>query len=160
MKAVGRYTGKIYDKDERKKARECYVFITDKQAEDLNYISLLHEKINKVCDDCPGCPISRIYGKGLKEETVVNEERLKVGDIVRHFKSEYCYFKGEYIYKILAIAQHTETKEKLVVYQALYSNEESGVNYDIYARPYEMFMSEVDHDKYPEYHQKYRFEKI
>lgn len=86
-------------------------------------------------------------------------ERLKVGDIVQHFKREHVEDKSHYLYKILGFAEHTETGEKLVVYQALYKNN-NGVNYGIYCRPYEMFMGEVDHEKYPNYTQKYRFELV
>lgn len=83
------------------------------------------------------------------------ERDIKVGDIVKHFKREWVsQDTAEYLYKILAFASHTETGEKLVIYQALYAP------YKTCARPYEMFMSEVDHEKYPEAQQKYRFEVV
>ena len=79
---------------------------------------------------------------------------IQVGDIVQHFKREWVSDKtSEYLYKVLAFAQHTETGERLVIYQALYAP------FKICARPLEMFMSEVDRDKYPDVSQKYRFEK-
>jgi hypothetical protein len=89
---------------------------------------------------------------------------IQIGDVVQHFKRETVdtstiETKNLYLYKILHVATHTETKEKLVIYQAMYSNEKMGVDYGIYARPYDMFMSEVDHEKYPNIKQKYRFEK-
>ena len=88
------------------------------------------------------------------------EDRLKVNDIVQHFKRETLGNPGQiYLYKILAIAQHTESKERLVIYQALYENDAMDVHFGVYARPYNMFMSEVDRKKYPNIKQKYRFEK-
>ena len=61
---------------------------------------------------------------------------MHMGDIVRHFKRETVENPTtEYLYKILAFAEHTETGEKLVVYQALYAP------FKICARPYAMFMS-------------------
>ena len=76
-------------------------------------------------------------------------KELKVGDTYRHFKG--------FIAKVITIATHTETGEMLVVYECTNSeNHKAG----IYARPMEMFLSEVDHNKYPDVKQKYRFELI
>lgn len=80
---------------------------------------------------------------------------IQVGDIVQHFKREWVSQEtSEYLYKVLAVAHHTENGEKLVIYQALYAP------FKICARPYDMFMSEVDRVKYPDIRQKYRFEKV
>lgn len=86
---------------------------------------------------------------------------IKVGDIVQHFKREVLFDKNNqlYLYKILEIAEHTETGEKLVIYQALYDSDAMSIHFDVFARPFDMFMSEVDRDKYPDIKQKYRFEK-
>ena len=86
---------------------------------------------------------------------------ISVGDIVQHFKRETLSNPGNlYLYKILAFAEHTETKETLVIYQALYKDESKNIDHTIFARPYDMFMSEVDHNKYPNIKQQYRFEKF
>ena len=92
-------------------------------------------------------------------EPEAEEEELKrdiyVGDIVQHFKREWVSSDtSEYLYKVLAFAQHTETGERLVIYHALYAP------FKVCARPYDMFMSEVDREKYPDIRQKYRFEKV
>ena len=90
----------------------------------------------------------------LPEETVPVRD-IRPGDIVQHFKREWVSADtSEYLYKVLAFAVHTETGERLVIYQALYAP------FKICARPYSMFMSEVDKDKYPTASQRYRFEKI
>ena len=69
----------------------------------------------------------------------------------------YKHFKGT-LYKIVAVGHHSETKEKLVVYYDL--SGKNSTEHDPCIRPLQMFMSEVDHDKYPKVMQKYRFEKV
>lgn len=89
-----------------------------------------------------------------KEVSLIQRDIL-VGDIVQHFKREWVSADtSEYLYKVLAFAQHTETEEKLVIYQEMYAP------FMVCARPYAMFMGKVDHKKYPDIKQKYRFEKI
>ena len=65
----------------------------------------------------------------------------------------YKHFKGN-LYLVEGIAYHTETMEKYVVYRALYGDQQ------LFIRPCDMFLSEVDHEKYPDVEQKYRFELI
>jgi len=71
--------------------------------------------------------------------------KISVGKTYRHFKGTN--------YKVLCIAQDSENLEKLVVYE----NVEEG---KIWVRPYDMFNSLVDKNKYPDVKQKYRFELI
>lgn len=91
------------------------------------------------------------------------ERKFNKGDIVQHFKREKMTKEqlteepNLYLYEIIGIGRHTETKEEFVIYKPLYVTEcINGV--DFVVRPLNMFISEVDHEKYPEISQKYRFE--
>ena len=70
---------------------------------------------------------------------------IKINAVYKHFKGDR--------YLVVDVAIDSETKEKFVVYRALYGE------HLLYIRPLEMFLSEVDHEKYPNVEQKYRFEE-
>ena len=69
---------------------------------------------------------------------------IKIHGIYKHFKGDY--------YLVEDIANHSVTKEKYVVYRRLYGDN------SLWIRPMDMFLSEVDQEKYPNVKQKYRFE--
>ncbi len=84
----------------------------------------------------------------------MEKRQFQTGDIVRHFKRETVDPASDrYLYMIVGVAKHSETGEEMMVYSPLYGDG------GLFVRPLDMFLSEVDHEKYPEIRQKYRFEK-
>ena len=73
------------------------------------------------------------------------ERIIQVGKTYNHFKG--------HVVNVIAIAKHTETEEMLVIYKHLGTN-------DVWARPYDMFNSLVNKEKYPDVKQEYRFEEV
>lgn len=71
---------------------------------------------------------------------------IEVGKKYRHFKGKE--------YEVIAIGKHSETLEEMVVYKALYGNN------DIWIRPLVMFTTKLDKEKYPDINQEYRFKEI
>ena len=79
---------------------------------------------------------------------------IKIGSRYKHFKG----FEAV----VITVGTHTETGEKMVVYSCegkggMAHKTDEG---NIYIRPLDMFLSEVDHEKYPDVKQKYRFEEM
>lgn len=89
-------------------------------------------------------PFLICYNVSINNMRSKKTERLKVHGVYKHFKGN--------LYIVEDIAFSSETEEKMVVYRALYGDGR------LWCRPYEMFLSEVDHKKYPDVTQKYRFE--
>ena len=85
-------------------------------------------------------------------------ENFKAGDRVQHFKREMLSDEERagnmYLYEIVGVATHSESREPMMVYRPLYGDG------GMYVRPLEMFLSEVDREKYPDVKQTYRFEKV
>ncbi len=79
------------------------------------------------------------------DDLFMYDRDFQPGDTVQHFKGGF--------YKIVAIGTNTETEEKMVVYQSLKDKR-------VWIRPYDMFISEVNREKYSNTYQPYRFIKV
>ena len=119
-----------------------------------------------ICGQCKDYPCDDM--KEFFEETDGHREakkrigvlmdilRFRPGDIVQHFKRETLSDEERdrkvYLYEIVGIAVHSETREEMMVYRALYGDRRT------YVRPLDMFIGKVDREKYPDIRQEYRFE--
>ena len=79
------------------------------------------------------------------DDKFVYDRDFQPNDIVQHFKGGF--------YKIVTFGTNTETEEKMVVYQSLKDQK-------VWIRPYDMFISKVDREKYPDAYQPYRLIKV
>ena len=108
----------------------------------------------------PDLPVSSLSNTNSFHDEKSNDHVFSYGDIVQHFKRE--TIKGEkgskYLYMVIGTAQHSETGEKLIIYKPLYGPPACLEGADYVVRPLDMFMSDVDHEKYPNIKQKKRFE--
>lgn len=122
--------------------------LTDKE------IEILQDNLLCIIDDEENNNLSR-------DEDYIRELKALYKKLTRRPIPEhneiYRHFKGNY-YKIIAVGHHSETGEQMVVYYDTSKKVSSPSNPCI--RPLEMFMSEVDREKYPTTSQRYRFEKV
>ena len=117
--------------------------------EDLEYKTFL-EDLEKLLENRSKFDKRYIQINGLEKEFKKMRE-IKIGNIYKHFKNKY--------YMVIDIVNDCESNndveyQKIVIYKALYGE------FLTWARPYDMFASEVEHDKYPDIKQKYRFEEV
>ena len=90
---------------------------------------------------CICCAIMDGYCIG-GERGIMRE--LQIHRVYKHFKGD-CYLVED-------VARHSETDEEMVVYRKLYDDG------SLWVRPKDMFLAEVDREKYPDATQKFRFE--
>jgi hypothetical protein len=84
------------------------------------------------------------------------ESRFKPGQVIRHFKRDFISEEerrqNKYLYQVIGIAIHSETKEPMLIYQGLYAP------FEMYVRPLAMAEEKTDKVKYPEARQEYRLQ--
>ena len=76
----------------------------------------------------------------------MSERKLEIHGLYKHFKGK--------LYYVEDVAFDSETEEKMVIYRAMYGERK------LWVRPMVEFLSEVDHKKYPDVEQKYRFMEV
>lgn len=77
--------------------------------------------------------------------------KIEIGKIYKHFKGN-LYIVTDIVFD--SESNNDKEPKKIVIYKAMYGD------FNTWARPYDMFNSEVDHSKYPDVEQKYRFEEL
>lgn len=113
------------------------------------HIHVEESDMGKWDDESPlnydNCDLAECEKYFKRKVPVDNDRNVIAGQVYRHFKG--------HIVKVLHISQDTEAPGQFCV---VYECEDGSV----WSRPYGMFVSEVDHDKYPDVKQKYRFELV
>ena len=176
---------KIANAEERNAFRiEACSLFNENNKEGLSYLRDYCDNDQiKVIDELVACDTSALGGKelesynqrlwnllnsfGIIEESrgwaipvpvavTSNDRNLGAGDIVIHFKNTMnpADSPAKYMYEIVSTAKHTETGEQMMVYRSLLDKNK------VFARPYDMFMSKTDKNKYPTATQEYRLEKV
>ena len=106
-------------------------------------------RLEKILNNVDGIESAKVSLEEKSADIKYNEEEVELNTILQEIED--AGFKGDY-YLVVDVANDSETKEKYVVYRRLYGDG------SLWIRPLYMFLSEVDHNKYPNVKQKYRFE--
>lgn len=150
MAKIFRFSGYFVENDEIEDVANFEARISELCMESEDIIQQLHieeseefEADGELEENCDLALLTRHFKKD-NISTEFDRPLPKKGEKYRHFKL------GK-IVTVIGVSRHTETEEMSVVYE--YEGH-------IWNRPLEMFMSEVDKEKYPNTEQKYRFEKV
>lgn len=145
------YTHYFYKVTLNKEIKNDDFEINDVKYKWLSYEEMINdERISKVNSDI--IEFVRNIEESNERKTIMKNREVKPFSIWKHFKGTTAF--------VITVAKHSETNEKLVVYYCTGNEGKTNHKDGIYARPLDMFLSEVDHEKYPNVNQKYRFEEI
>lgn len=149
MAKIFKFSGYLVDKEGKTSITELMQRLVGDLIPQQIHVEI--KELGELSDDSPllmeNCDLADCERHFPKDATKGNPTRVvEIGKTYRHFKG--------HLVKVIAISEDTEYLDNYIV---VYEHLENG---SVWHRPYDMFISEIDHEKYPDVKQKYRFELV